>query len=130
MKNQMPKGPKISVKTLKRLISYMSKYKPQLIFVFICIILNTVATVFGSVFIKTLIDNYITPLIGTENPDFSALLQGIMLMICVDVVGVITGYFYNRIMAGVSQSEQKEIKYLVTWKNYQLGILLKIQHVI
>ena len=107
---QMPNGPKISGKTLKRLVSYMAKYKIQLIVVVICIILNTVATVFGSVFIKTLIDSYITPLIGVQNPDFSALLQGIILMICVDVVGVITGYFYNRIMAVVSQKVQKDIR--------------------
>lgn len=110
VKNQMKNAPKISGKTLKRLISYMAKYKLQLIVVLICIILNTIATVFGSVFIKTLIDSYITPLIGVENPNFSGLLQGITLMIFVDVIGVITGYFYNRIMAVVSQRVQKDIR--------------------
>ena len=101
---------KIDGKTLNRLISYIKKYKIQLIIVFICIIINTVATVFGSVFIKTLIDSYITPLIGIENPNFSGLLQGITLMIVVDIIGVITGYFYNRIMAVVSQSVQRDIR--------------------
>lgn len=104
------KKPKIDGKTLKRLISYIKKYKLQCIIVMICIILSTIATVFGSVFLQTLIDGYITPLIGIENPNFSGLLTGISIMACVYIVGVIAGYFYNRIMAIVSQSIQKDIR--------------------
>lgn len=104
------KKPKIDGKTLKRLISYIKKYKLQCIIVMICIILSTIATVFGSVFLQTLIDGYITPLIGIENPNFSGLLIGISIMACVYIVGVIAGYFYNRIMAIVSQSIQKDIR--------------------
>lgn len=104
------KPPKINIKTLKRLISYMKKYKLQIIVVIVCLILSTIATVFGSVYIKTIIDDYITPLIGIENPNFSGLLSGISLMAIVYIIGIITSYIYNKTMAVVSQSIQKDIR--------------------
>lgn len=108
--SDMKNKPKIDSKTLKRLVSYIKKYKIQFIIVIICILLNTIATVFGSVFIKTIIDEYITPLIGVENPNFSGLLSGIIIMGSVYTVGIIAGYFNNRIMAVVSQNVQKDIR--------------------
>lgn len=104
------KSPKVDIKTLKRLISYIKKYKIQVVIVIICLILSTIATVFGSVYIKTIIDNYITPLIGVENPNFSGLLTGISIMAIVYVVGIITSYIYNKTMAVVSQGIQKDIR--------------------
>ena len=66
------KGMKINKQTAKRLLKYItSKYKKQLIFVVICIILSSVANVAGSLFLKTLIDDYISPLLLVENPVFN-----------------------------------------------------------
>ncbi len=99
-------NPKVAI----RLLKYMSAYKVQLIIVAVCIIANTMANVAGSLFTGTLIDDYITPLIGVENPVFTALLQAIAMMAIIYGFGVITGYVYNRLMVTVSQGTLKKIR--------------------
>lgn len=60
---------------LRRLFSYMKEYKGQLVFVVICILLSAVASAASSVFLQTLIDDYIAPLLGTDNPVFDGLIR-------------------------------------------------------
>ena len=60
---------------LRRLFSYMKEYKGQLVFVVICILLSVVASATSSVFLQTLIDDYIVPLLGTDNPVFDGLIR-------------------------------------------------------
>lgn len=60
---------------LKRLFSYMKEYKGQLVFVVICILLSAIASATSSVFLQTLIDDYIVPLLGTDNPVFDGLIR-------------------------------------------------------
>lgn len=60
---------------LRRLFSYMKEYKGQLVFVVICILLSAVASATSSVFLQTLIDDYIVPLLGTDNPVFDGLIR-------------------------------------------------------
>ena len=57
-----------------------SDYKKELIIVFICIILSSISSVAGSLFLQTLIDSYITPLLDIENPVFTGLLKAIGVM--------------------------------------------------
>ena len=102
---------KINPKTLKRLLSYITKYyKKQFIIVIICIILSAVASVSGSLFLQTLIDNYITPLLSTPNPVFTDLFKAICSLGLIFVVGIISTYIYNRTMAIVSQGVLKTIR--------------------
>ena len=102
---------KINPKTLKRLLSYITRYyKKQFILVIICIILSAVASVSGSLFLQTLIDNYITPLLSTPNPVFTDLFKAICSLGLIYVVGVISTYVYNRTMAIVSQGVLKTIR--------------------
>ena len=102
---------KINPKTLKRLLSYITKYyKKQFIIVIICIILSAVASVSGSLFLQTLIDNYITPLLSTPNPVFTDLFKAICSLGLIYVVGIISTYIYNRTMAIVSQGVLKTIR--------------------
>ena len=69
------KGAKDNKKVLKRILSYMVlKHKVKFAFVMVCIIVSALATVMGSLFLQTLIDDYITPLLGTANPDFGPML--------------------------------------------------------
>jgi len=82
-------------KTIKRILSYMKKYKFRFIFVLICILLSAVANVAGSMFIGTLIDDYITPLLGSTNPVFTGLLKAICVMGIVYLVGILATLFYN-----------------------------------
>lgn len=60
---------------LKRLFSYMKEYKGQSVFVVICILLSAIASAASSVFLQTLIDDYIVPLLGTDNPVFDGLIR-------------------------------------------------------
>ena len=62
---------------LKRLLSYMKAYKGRLVLVTICILLSAVASAASSMFLKTLIDGYIAPLLKAENPVFTGLLRAL-----------------------------------------------------
>ncbi|HJJ30051.1 MAG TPA: ABC transporter ATP-binding protein [Methanocorpusculum sp.] len=103
--------PKNVKKTLKRLLSYLpGMYKITLIVVAICILLSTIAGVIGSLFLKVLIDDYITPLLGVEYPVFTALLQAILFMGLIYLVGVLATLLYSRLMVIVSQGVMKRIR--------------------
>ena len=75
-----------------------------------CILGNTIASVTASTFIKTLIDDYITPMIGQINPDFSGLLTQLVYMACIYGVGMVCGYLYNRLMVVVAQGVLKNVR--------------------
>ena len=103
--------PEIKKGTIKRIIKYItSEYKKELIIVFFCIILSSIASVAGSLFLQTLIDNYITPLLETENPVFTGLIKAIGVMAVIYIVGIITGYLYSRIMAVIAQGVLRNIR--------------------
>lgn len=109
--NVKARPPKISGKTASRLIKYIFKdYKKQFIFVCFCIILSAVTGVCGTLFIKTLIDDYIAPLMQMQNPVFTGLLKAISIMACIYLLGIIANYLYNRIMVNISQGVLKDIR--------------------
>ena len=98
-------------KTIKRLLKYVTKgYKLQLFVVLVSIIISALVGVLGVQFIKYLIDDFITPLIGSQNPDYTALLNVIMVMAVIYLVGVIATYIYNRLMINISQGVLNEIR--------------------
>lgn len=106
-----PKMVKNKKKTAKRLLGYITKnYKKHLVIVFICIILSSVAGVAGSMFLETLIDDYISPLLLEPTPVFTGLLKAIITMGLIYLVGVISTFVYTRIMARISQGVLKEIR--------------------
>lgn len=97
--------------TMKRLISYITKnYKKQFVLVIVCIILSSIASTASSLFLQTLIDDYITPLLGVKNPVFTGLLKALGLMATIYLIGVISAYLYNRFMAVIAQGMLKQIR--------------------
>lgn len=103
--------PKIEKGTFKRLFSYITKqYKVQFIFVVICIVISSITSVLGFVSLKTLIDEYITPLIGVENPDFTGLINFIAKIGILFGIGIVATYVYNRLMAVIAQSVLRDIR--------------------
>ena len=96
--------------TVKRLLSYFKQYRWKMVFVFVCIVLSTVASVSSSVFIKSLIDDYIAPLIGVANPDFSALIGALAGMAALYLTGILSALFYNRTMAAVTHNILRDIR--------------------
>lgn len=96
---------------LKRLMSVVFKeYKIHLIIVALCILGSSLASVRGTLFIQTLVDDYITPLLGVENPDFSSLLSALMSVAMVYLIGVICSFTYNRLMIYVSQGTMRTLR--------------------
>ena len=103
--------PKIEKGTFKRLFSYITKqYKVQFTFVVICIVISSITSVLGLVSLKTLIDEYITPLIGTENPDFTGLVNFVAKIGILFGIGIVTTYVSNRLMAIIAQSVLRDIR--------------------
>ncbi|MCM1182776.1 MAG: ABC transporter ATP-binding protein/permease [Roseburia sp.] len=98
-------------KLFKRLIGYVLKnYTPHVIIVVICIFAGVLANVQGTLFMQTLIDSYITPLIGSADPDFSGLAHAIARVACFYAIGALSSYTYNRIMINVSQGTMRNIR--------------------
>lgn len=95
---------------LKRLFSYMKEYKRQLVFVIIFILLSAVASAASSVFLQTLIDDYIVPLIGTDNPVFGGLIKALITIGIIYMIGVISSLLYSRAMVTVAQGTLKKIR--------------------
>ena len=96
--------------TLKRLMTYMKSYRPQLITVTVCIILSAIASAASSMFLQTLIDDYITPLLGSQHPVFTGLLRALAVIGVIYAVGTIANLIYNRIMVTVAQGTLKKIR--------------------
>ena len=98
-------------KTALRLLKYVfTTYKLQFFIVFVAIVISAFANVMGIQFIQRLIDEYIVPLIGNQNPDFSSLLQAILSMAVVYIIGVLATYIYNRLMINISQGILNRIR--------------------
>ncbi|MCR5232423.1 MAG: ABC transporter ATP-binding protein/permease [Lachnospiraceae bacterium] len=98
-------------KIFKRLITFcFGNYKPHVVFVVIGIIVSVLCTVRGTLFMKELVDVYIIPLIGQEDPDFAPLGSAIIKMIIIYAVGVLSTFMYNKIMIYVSQGSLKKIR--------------------
>ena len=99
------------MKTLKRLLGIiMKKYKFHMIFVFIFILLSVFSNVQGTLFIQTLIDDYINPMIGQPNPDFTPLLMAIAKVAIFYLLGAAASYAYSKIMIYVSQGTLRDIR--------------------
>ncbi len=109
-KGVMVPGQKLDIKTVKRVLSYLADYKWRLVIVMGCIIFSALAGVYGSKFLQTLVDDYISPLLLAENPDFSGLAREIIILAVVYVLGALSTFAYNRIMVTVSQSVLKDIR--------------------
>lgn len=112
MKKQVPAKKKTSkMKTIRRLLSYVTKqYKLQLFIVVISIMISSLVGVLGIQFLKYLIDDFIVPLVNSENPDFSSLLNVILIMGCIYIIGIIGTYIYNRLMINISQGVLKQVR--------------------
>ena len=100
-----------TLKTAKRLLSYVtSGYKIQFIVVVICILLCSVASISVSLSLKFLLDDFIIPLMGQENPDFSELYMALSVLACIFAAGVVASFLYNRLMVVIGQGVLKKVR--------------------
>lgn len=86
------------------------KYMPHCIIVMALIFCGVIANVQGTMFMKNLIDDYITPFLLTEDPDFTPLARAILRVAVFYGVGILSTYVYNRIMVNVTQGVLRELR--------------------
>ena len=111
-RNQGPR-PKVENpgKVLKRILAYvMQQYKVQVILVLCCILLGVFAQVQGTLFMQTLIDSYILPLLAEKSNDFSGLAHAILRVACFYGVGILAVFIQNRTMARITQGTLKNLR--------------------
>ena len=97
--------------SMKRVVAEITgHYGGALVLVFLCILIAAVADVRGTLFIRSLIDDYIIPMTQTADPDFGPLAKALTTMACIYLVGALSGYTYNRIMVYVSQGTMRRIR--------------------
>ena len=104
------KRPTIKKGTIKRILSYLGNYKKTLLLVFICIIISSVTGVLGSLFLKSLIDDYISPMLINNSNDYSNLLNALIKISSIYLFGVITNYTYSILMTKTSQGVLRDIR--------------------
>ncbi len=112
---RVPRGMKPAVenpgKILKRLFGYVMKYyKFHVIVVVICIFLSVLCNAQGTMFMQSLIDDHITPLLGSKNPDFSGLAGAIGRVAGFYALGIIASYLHARLMVNVTQGTLRNIR--------------------
>ncbi len=117
------KRPELNKGTVKRLLKIISeKYKKHLVLVFICLVISSVVSVSAPLFSKKIIDDYIVPLLGTENPVFDGLRNLILIMGVVFLLGIISTFIYNRLMVVIAQGTLKKIRDTMFAKMQKLPI--------
>ena len=104
---RMAKSPK---KTLLRLLSYLKKYAPVLLIVLVCIFLTSFAQTMGSRSLGTLVDHYILPMVESHSRDFGPMTSYLLKIAAIFGVGILSSFFFNYLMVGVSQGVQKTIR--------------------
>ncbi len=113
--SRTPRGVKSGVENpmqlFTRILRYVfQKYRIHCITVLVLLIVSVLANVQGTLFMKNLIDEYITPFLLTDNPDFSPLLHAMMRVAVFYLIGVAASYTYNRIMVYVTQGTLKMLR--------------------
>ena len=117
------KRPELNKGTVKRLLKIITeKYKKHLILVFICLVISSVVSVSAPLFSKKIIDDYIVPLLGTENPVFDGLRNLILVMCGVFLLGIVATFIYNRLMVVIAQGTLKKIRDTMFAKMQKLPI--------
>ena len=109
------RGPRPKVanpgKILKRILAYvMHLYKFPVIAVLCCIFISVFAQVQGTLFMQTLIDGYITPMLLEKSSDFTGLIHAITRVALFYAVGIVAIFLQNRMMARITQGTLKNLR--------------------
>ena len=94
--------PKNAKGTFRRILKYFKPYRAQLVLVAIGLIASVAANIAGTYMLKPIINDYIVPWIGNENPDFTGLIGQLAIMAVIYTIGIAGTFLYNRLMINVS----------------------------
>ena len=108
----MPRGSmKGQGKIFKRVMKVLlENYKWPFLAVVVCILATSLCTLQGTLFMQTLIDDYILPMMGSENPDFGPLAVALLRLAGILGLGILCSYGYNRIMVNVGQGTMLKMR--------------------
>ena len=110
-KREKNNGNTVSVSAAKRILAYIFRYyKGSCLIVAASILISSLATLCGTLFMRELIDSYIVPLLNEAAPDFGPLAARLLSLAAVLAAGILCSYAYNRIMVNVSQGTMKRIR--------------------
>ena len=102
---------KQQLQAMKRVLGYMLRnYKFSFLIVVICILGSVLATLRGTLFMQSLIDDYIVPLTQAQTPDYTALAGALLSVGATYGLGILCAYSYNRIMVNVSQGTMRNLR--------------------
>lgn len=100
----------ISWKTLSRLASYVLVYRVKICVIIASIIVSAIVQAVSAVFLQSLVDSYILPLVGKHNQDWTPLVRMIILMASVYAVGVFCSWLWSRLVANISESVMRDLR--------------------
>lgn len=109
------KKQKLDMKVIGRVLGYMMKrYKFRFILVLICILITAATTLVGMLFMQSLIDDYITPMLSAVNSgeaaDFSLLLMALLRIAVLYVIGIAASFTYSRLMIYITQGTMRDLR--------------------
>ena len=96
--------------TAMRLLSYLGELKLKVTAVAACIIIYAAASVTGAMFMQTVIDDFVEPMLVSGSRDFSGLAFAILRQAMIYAVGIFSIYMYNRIMCTITQAILRDIR--------------------
>ena len=109
------KKQKLDMKVIGRVLGYMMKrYKFRFILVLICILITAATTLVGMLFMQSLIDDYITPMLSAVNSgeaaDFSPLLMALLRIAVLYIIGIAASFTYSRLMIYITQGTMRDLR--------------------
>ena len=112
VKNNKPKADKQSIEVLIRLLRYViSRYKLTSFLVFVFVLISSLTSVVSSLFLKSLIDDYVTPILVSEGvADFTPLFHALCMMGAIYLIGTVSTYIYSFLLIKISQGTMKRIR--------------------
>ncbi len=98
-------------KIFRRIAAFiLERYRIRLLIVVICIFAGVLANVQGTLFMRTLIDGYILPMVESGSRDFTPLLLQILKVASLYLIGILSSYIHQRIMVEVSQGSLRDLR--------------------
>lgn len=104
------KRPKNTKKTLDRLLSYIKKYRIQMIIVLFTIVISSLANIIGTYMLKPILNDYIVPFIGEQDADLTGFIRMLLILGAVYLSGAISTFIYTRLMVNISSGTLRDIR--------------------
>ena len=114
--------PKNAKGTFRRILTYFRPYRLQLVLVLIGLLVSVAANIAGTYMLAPIINVYIIPWIGNENPDFTGLIGQLAVMAAVYTIGILGTFMYNRLMINVSTGTLLKLRHEMFTKMQTLPI--------